>query len=531
MFPGAGAHAGLWRDAHPATLTVAPYPGFRLTFEQAEQRESGRYRTWIGRNAELPGASFVGVATARGYDAVLLVPGTGQFNFHARDGAVLVEEVAASGRDCGIDDDAAAPFSAALGPGVHYAQAAGSGAASGGDFRATPPRALVAPRSVDVLFLYNAPALAAAAERSNDPLGYLDGYTRAALETCNLVLQQSQVDAFVWRHVGLVAAPAYPAQETIFEELMVVHPDGPLGAFVREVRAEYGADEVMMWVGPGARQGAAFGGATRQTPANAAFAVSILRLTAGTLIMAHEFAHNFGCQHDRANVTGGAPEGDGFWGYGLLWADPPPANRTTSGTVMAYADYLVPYFSNPAITLQVTAALERRTDGAVNLGTRTIGFPETDPRAANNVRVLTDHAEALATISAEKETVPVIFQHPHDENLFAGQTMTLAVSASGGGLTFQWSKDGAAIAGANQASFAKVVAPDDAGDYRVAVGNSRGNSTSRAARVQVAQAPVPAPAPAAVPAAGGGGGGGGALSVGATAALVLLLARRLRAGG
>ena len=80
VFPGSVPPDGDWRHQHPATLRIAPYPLVTVTFQQAQVKEDGRYLTWIGRNPDLPGASFVGIATPDGYDAVMIVPGAGQYN-------------------------------------------------------------------------------------------------------------------------------------------------------------------------------------------------------------------------------------------------------------------------------------------------------------------------------------------------------------------------------------------------------------------------------------------------------------------
>ncbi|HTL69512.1 MAG TPA: hypothetical protein VL200_17750 [Lacunisphaera sp.] len=526
VFPGCVPPERDWRNRHPSTLRVSPYPGVMLGFEQTKTEADGRVLTWVGRDAALPGATFVGIATPDGYDAVMLVPGAGQFNFHERDGRVVVEEVSASGADCELTQVAAAPRKT-VPAGLYYA-------ADSADLTPTvsgplPDSADSAPVTVDVLFLYNTRALAVAASRSDDPIGYIDAYSRAGLETCNQVLQNSRVDAFRWHYVGLVAVPAYPEQTTVSDDLAQISPDGPLDATVRDVRARYGADQVMMWTGAGTRQGAAYAGDIRSDPVEPEYALASLRLTAGILILGHELAHNFGCQHDRGHAGTGdgstaTPDGDGLWCYGLLWPD--PVGTTTSGTVMAYADFLVPYFSNPDITLEITSTLENRPGGFLNLGTRTIGFPESDPHAANNARVLREHAAYIANLNEPKEAAPVILQQPKDASLTAGQTLSLTVSASGGGLRYQWFKDGGAIEGAVADTYATTFKSADAGRYSVRVTNTAGSALSREAIVAVTASGSPP-----TPAGGGGtpassGGGGGALSPWFLAACLALAALR-----
>lgn len=514
VFPDRWAAGSDWRSHHPRTLRVSAYPGVELAFDEVKRRDEGRHLTWVGRNENMPGASFVGVATDDGYDAVLLLPGAGQYNFHARNGRVLVEEVSATGKDCELWQDPAALMSSrALPSGMVYAEAGDGGQADapGGPVTA----AAEGTPTVDVLFLYNTRALEVATQRSSDPIGYIDGYTRAGLETCNQVLANSRIDNFTWRYLGLVAAPEYPEKQTVSEDLAMIAPDGPLDGLVRSVRAEYGADQVLMWVGPGTRQGSAFAGDTRGEAVPVEYAVAGLRLTAGILILAHELAHNFGCHHDRGHAGTGdgstaQPDGDGNWCYGLLWND--PGLSTTSGTVMAYADYLVPYFSNPDITLNVTSTLENRPGPFRDLGTRTIGFGESDPRAANNARVMREHAPHMAALSQENEAMPVILKQPLDAALLVGETLSLSVSASGGGLNYQWLKDGAEISGATTPALIRTFAATDAGSYRVRITNRRGSAVSRAATVAVVapvSPPAPAPTPASSPASSASGGGGG----------------------
>lgn len=533
VYPDSVPPAGDWRHQHPASLRIAPYPQVRVTFHQVQVKEDGRHLTWIGRNPDLPGATYVGVATPDGYDAVMIVPGAGQYNFHVRSGQVLVEEIIATGSDCEMGPPLVATAGLPVPAGVHYAEAGGPTLTGPADV-AAESRGVEAPHLVDVLFLYNIRALAVAAERSADPIGYMDGYTRAGLETCNQVLQNSRIDTFAWRYLGLVLAPEYPEKTTVSEDLAMIAPDGEFGPFVRTVRDEYGADQVLMWTGAGVRQGAAYAGDVRSEAVSPEYTVASLRLTAGILILAHELAHNFGCHHDRAHAGTGdggtaTAEGDGLWCYGLLWDD--PSGNTTSGTVMAYASFLVPYFSNPDITLNITSTLQNRPGPFLDLGTRTIGFPESDPRAANNARILREHGAYMAAVSEEKEAEPVILQHPSAAAVAAGTVMSLTVSATGGGLAYQWLKEGTAIEGATGATFGKTFAAADAGAYAVRVSNRRGAVTSRTATITLAMNTPPAVAPSptvqpAVPSAGGGGGG----APSPWFYLLLLAARLLRSG-
>ena len=89
-------------------------------------------------------------------------------------------------------------------------------------------------------------------------------------------------------------------------------------------------------------------------------------------------------------------------------------------------------------------------------------------------------------------TVPVIVAQPRTQTALAGTSVSLAVTASGGAnLTYQWRKNGQAIAGATQATFVITsVNATDAGNYDVTVTNALGSATSSIVQLNVAAAPV-----------------------------------------
>src|SRR5207247_1437407 len=67
-----------------------------------------------------------------------------------------------------------------------------------------------------------------------------------------------------------------------------------------------------------------------------------------------------------------------------------------------------------------------------------------------------------------------------------GQSATFAVTATGAGLTYQWRRNGANIAGATSSSYTiSSVSLGDAGSYDVVVTNSCSSITSTAATLTV----------------------------------------------
>ena len=89
---------------------------------------------------------------------------------------------------------------------------------------------------------------------------------------------------------------------------------------------------------------------------------------------------------------------------------------------------------------------------------------------------------------------PSITTQPTDADVKQGQTAQFMVAAAGTApLSYQWSKDGTAIAGANASSYttAPTAREDDGSQFAVMVTNSAGSATSNAAKLSVT--PVPSP--------------------------------------
>jgi hypothetical protein len=102
---------------------------------------------------------------------------------------------------------------------------------------------------------------------------------------------------------------------------------------------------------------------------------------------------------------------------------------------------------------------------------------------------------ATLTVTAAA-TAPAITTQPSNQTVTAGQTATFSVTATGSApLSYQWKKNGTAIAGATGATYVTpaTVIGDNASTFLVVVSNSVGSQTSSAATLTVsavAAAPV-----------------------------------------
>ena len=82
---------------------------------------------------------------------------------------------------------------------------------------------------------------------------------------------------------------------------------------------------------------------------------------------------------------------------------------------------------------------------------------------------------AVASVTGLADTFPTIVAAPVGQTIYPGGTINLSVVAGGGGLTYQWKKNGVAIAGANQSAYKFAgVTSVNAGSYTVTVTNSLG---------------------------------------------------------
>lgn len=112
--------------------------------------------------------------------------------------------------------------------------------------------------------------------------------------------------------------------------------------------------------------------------------------------------------------------------------------------------------------------------------------------------VVTDPSGTLSSASATVTVTdsPAIVTQPRSATILAGTSQKLEVEAIGAGLSYQWYKDGAAIAGATQAAYDA----SETGMYDVVVTNAAGSTASGAATIAVS-ATLAAPAITSQPAA------------------------------
>ena len=99
--------------------------------------------------------------------------------------------------------------------------------------------------------------------------------------------------------------------------------------------------------------------------------------------------------------------------------------------------------------------------------------------------------DEVGLYSIPQQNPPTITAHPASQTVYAGDTMTLTVTAGGvGPFTYQWSKDGAPVSGVATASLTvDRASAGTAGEYRVRVTNAAGGTDSNPATVTVQPLP------------------------------------------
>lgn len=571
------------------TITVAPFKGMPLHFTRVRVKDEGKYVTWIGTDPEIPSSSLIAVATPSGsYSSVMILPGTDQFSFYTEpNGTTTMAETNPGAENCAIGVQSkrvaeATPLTPALfkaqyTAGAEIAAKAGFGYdANGADIPPVAGPVLgVAATNVDVLFLYDAESLGAnnrnwrilrtdpntgiAGPPPADMVAFIDALSKTYIETGNVFLTNSLVTNFQWRYLGALQVPAYtrPTASTFVDSNGVSHavsklesdlnamaPGGAINAFVSMARFDFGADQIVLWRGDEFADASGVAFSIKQAPETRGRALAVVLEGVSVKTVIHEMGHTFGLQHERGEFGGlnGAKDGDGFIAYAKTFVFTVPIfGDQVAGTVMnAGAGAVIPFFSNPNVTIHVTSALAQGASvsvggvfvrggnpGVGDWGTQALGLPAGDPKAAFNAKVLTDNALAMAAL-VDEITMPAITAQPANTTANTGGSLSISVAATGGGLNFQWSKDGSPINGATATTFSKTASSTDAGNYSVVVSNRAGTVTSSAATVTISSVVTPPPSGGGSGGSSGGGGGGAPSEwfLGALAALIA--ARRLR---
>jgi hypothetical protein len=476
VLPDVSRGVGDWRTFLPAKITVTPLPDMPLEFTATSMTTDGRRTTWIGTNPE-QGATMVACGTETLWNAIITVPGADEFSIQVTPESVRVFEHTRSLAVCGDADSALARSSAAI---------AAAQLASAATTSSTSATAYTA----DVLILYDAATKAAIGTTEQ-----VENTFATMVATMNTYLANSLVDNLQWRLAGVEEAPSYPTTGSLEDDLdRLANTTTELGQFARTQRTAAGADQVLLMI-TGTRDYAGMA----YTPGFQAVAV----YAQGTAVAAHELGHNFGCHHDRQ--TEGVSDGNGLYYYGHRFT----YNSHDVGTIMSYAPYYIPYYSNPSVSYQ---------------GIPT-GIAATEPKAADNARWLREHASSVADLVAPRAyEAPAITTQPNSVTVTAGQTLALSVTATGDLLTYRWSKGGVALAGATSATYSKTATTGDAGSYYVTVSNTLGSVQSNTVTVTVNAATTTNTGSSS---SSSGGGGGGALDlIGALGVAALLALRR-----
>lgn len=443
-----------WRDYQPQKITIAPHTDLEMDFEMTAVRQENGRTVWRGRNA-LTGAFLVTVATQNDWHAVLEIPAASSFEFHITGQTASVTEKYETGI-CGSKLHLA-DADLAQGTVVLSADPNSSSDSSneGGSSSACAD-------NVDVLFFFDAATFAA----NGNCYATIDTAIAARVESANVVLENSRVKKFRWRYVAAYQVPEYATSEKLENDLSTVtFIDNSTGQFVADKCALHGVDQAVVYV-TGTRDYAGIAWVPSGDDSLAHFAAVVW--SANYTVLAHELAHNFGCHHDRTTENVSADDGKTSYGFRFT------LNGSDTGTVMSYAPTRVPYFSNPDISYRGIS----------------LGVANGKSGAANNASLLASKA-SLMEAHATPSLVPIITMQPQATTAVRGSSLSLSVFAAGDDLTYQWRKNGSAIAGATDTVYSKSIASDDdVGAYDVIVTNDAGTATSASASVAVASAAV-----------------------------------------
>jgi hypothetical protein len=145
-----------------------------------------------------------------------------------------------------------------------------------------------------------------------------------------------------------------------------------------------------------------------------------------------------------------------------------------------------PLYTGDTLTLTVDAGgtpnlgYQWRKGGSPLLGATTSAYTKTGVDTVDNgtYDCIITNASGSATsggaaITITPATPPAIVTGPKSRTLYPGATLNLSVVATGGGLKYQWQKDGTPIAGATASAYKiNSVGTTNSGSYKVTVQNS-----------------------------------------------------------
>jgi alpha-tubulin suppressor-like RCC1 family protein len=196
-------------------------------------------------------------------------------------------------------------------------------------------------------------------------------------------------------------------------------------------------------------------------------------------------------------VSGCGGSGDGGSGGGPAAVAPAIATQPASTSVVAgqTAGFAVTATGTAPLSYQWTrggADIAGATAANYTTATTTL----TDNGASFTVRVTNSAGSVTSTAATLTVTAPtpapVITTQPASQTVVAGQPATFAVTASGTGLSYQWSRAGATLTGATSASYtlATTTLADSGATFQVRVSNSSGQVDSAIATLTVTTPPV-----------------------------------------
>lgn len=214
---------------------------------------------------------------------------------------------------------------------------------------------------------------AEAAQQAGGTAAITSRVTRAISDT-NLTLSNSQIDASVRLvHQGEIN---YSESGVLNTDLLNLQQGRAGLSSVAQLRQQYGADLVSLWVGneTGTEAGEAFQpGSTATAQPQSGFNVVEAQYAVDDYVFAHEIGHNLGAGHDRSDPTPRAIP----YAYGKTFY----LGHYFVGDIMndAGADR-IPYYSNPNVSFE---------------GVPT-GNPDNSAQPADNARVMSQCAPIVA---------------------------------------------------------------------------------------------------------------------------------------